>query len=232
MQMYNAPDLPDALVERYERDGFFIVPAALDEQECDDLKAIAVDLLAEDRKSVLVAVSGMSERYRELSEDRRVLDRIEPLMPGGVTFKSDKFVYKNGRQRFATPWHTDMLYWPNQRPKLSVWIPLDDVSAENGTLTVIPGSHRREWDVVEVDGSDSSSGEFRKRSDIATIPTDEAVVCEIPRGSLVVFSDALLHASTPATSGADRYAIISTYHETRTPDPEPFGPVTKVLSAT
>ena len=231
MQKYNAADTAEGLGRQFESDGFFVVEAALNERECNELKIIAVDLLAEDQKSVLVAVSGMSPRYRALSEDRRILDRIEPLMPGGVTFKSDKFVYKNGRQRFATPWHTDKLYWPNQRPKLSVWIPLDDVSADNGTLTVIPGSHRREWGVVEVDGSDSS-GEFRKRTDAETIPVDEAVVCEVPRGSLVVFSDALLHASTPATSGRDRYAIISTYHETRTPDPEPFGPVTKVLSGT
>ena len=141
-----------------------------------------------------------------------MLDRIEPLMPGGVTFKSDKFVYKNGRQRFATPWHTDMLYWPNQRPKLSVWIPLDDVSADNGTLTVIPGSHRREWDVVEVDGSDSS-GEFRKRSDIATIPTDEAVVCEVsPRqpGGLLRRAVARVDPPPPRARTATRSSALTT----------------------
>ncbi len=172
----------------------------------------------------------MSERYRALSEDPRVLRWIDPLMPGGVTFMSDKFVYKNGRQRFATPWHADNLYWANRRPKLSVWVPLDDVSAENGTLRVLPGSHRRTHTVVDSDGADSN-GEFRNRIDPATIPADETVTCEVPAGSLVVFSDALLHASTPNGSGRDRYAIISTYHETRDPDPEPLGPVSRVLSS-
>ena len=220
---------PAACAQRYDEQGYFIVEKLLSRGDCEQLKAEATALLEADHKSVLVGVSGMSERYRRLSEDPRVLRLLKPLMPGGITFMSDKFVYKNGKQRFATPWHTDKLYWKNRRPKLSVWIPLDDVSAANGTLQVLPGSHRESFEVIESAGEDSN-GEFRARIDPDAIPADEVVTCEIPAGSVVVFSDALLHASTPNDSGQDRYAIISTYHETRAADPEPFGPVSRVLS--
>jgi ectoine hydroxylase-related dioxygenase (phytanoyl-CoA dioxygenase family) len=178
---------------------------------------------------VLVGVAAMSDRYRQLSEDPRILDRIAPLMPEGITFLSDKFVYKNGSQRFATPWHTDNQYWANRRPKLSVWIPLDDVNAHNGTLKIVPGSHAKQWRQVQVTGEETN-GEFRNRVDETAIPTEDVVVVEVPRGTLVVFSDALLHASTPNVSGQDRYAIISTYHETQEPETETVGPASKVLT--
>ena len=220
---------PQELAEAYRRDGFFIVESVLSPQECDELKAEALRLLEQDQKSVLVAVAAKSPTYRSLSEDERILDRIAPLMPGGITFQSDKFVYKNGKQRFPTPWHMDKQYWANRRPKLSVWIPLDDVSAENGTLKVLPGSHLREWQEVSSSGEDAN-GEFRSRIDTSDIREEDVVLCEIPRGSFVVFSDALLHASTPNDSGQDRYAIISTYHETRDPETETVGPATKVLT--
>ena len=176
-----------------------------------------------------MAVSGRSDRYRRLSEDPRIIDRLAPLFPEGITFQSDKFVYKNQTQRFATPWHFDAQYWSGKRPKLSVWIPLDDVSEENGTLTVIPGSHEAKHREVRVDGSETN-GEFRSRVDVSGVPADQQLALELPRGSVVIFSDRLLHASTPNTSGRSRYAIISTYHGTRDPDPEPAGPVTKVLT--
>jgi len=47
----------------------------------------------------------------------------------------------NGKE---TPWHQDGDYYPI-RPleTLSIWIPLDDVTAENGPMRFIPGSHRQ-----------------------------------------------------------------------------------------
>ena len=46
----------------------------------------------------------------------------------------------NGKE---TPWHQDGGYYPI-RPleTLTMWIPLDDVTAENGPMTFIPGSHK------------------------------------------------------------------------------------------
>lgn len=49
----------------------------------------------------------------------------------------------------ATPWHQDEAYWnPElQYNALSVWIPLQDATLENGCMHFIPGSHR--GDVVD-----------------------------------------------------------------------------------
>lgn len=201
-----------SLSTQYERDGFLIVPDLLSEEECDILKAEARKVLDEHAQpgaSVYVHVAAVSEMFRGLSEDKRLLDILRPVMPDGVMFLSDKIVYKSPEKTFPTPPHVDCFYWRNTRPKLSVWIPLDDATAENGTLTVVPGSHKREWTMVD---RPSAEGEFHNAIAGDDWQDGEVVTCDVKRGTAVVFSDRLVHASTVNTAGKDRYVIIGTYH--------------------
>jgi ectoine hydroxylase-related dioxygenase (phytanoyl-CoA dioxygenase family) len=127
-------------------------------------------------------------------------------------FMSDKVVFKSASQKFPTPWHIDYFYWRNTRPKLSVWIPLDDSLAANGTLKVIPGSHKHDWQEHRPGDTSASNNEFTNViGDRHWRPEDE-VTCELKRGGAIFFSDRLAHASCPNTAGVDRYTIISTYH--------------------
>lgn len=197
---------------QFERDGFFIAPELLSTAECDILKTEARKVLDEHAKpgsSVYVHVAAVSGMYRDLAEDKRLMKILRPVMPHGVMFLSDKIVYKSSQKTFPTPPHVDCFYWPNTRPKLSVWIPLDDATAENGTLTVVPGSHQREWTMKN---RPAAAGEFRNAIEAGGWADDDIVTCAIKRGTAIIFSDRLVHASTVNTAGKDRYAIISTYH--------------------
>ena len=50
-----------------------------------------------------------------------------------------------GQQSKETNWHQDAPYWPmDPVGALSAWIAIDDVSAENGCLHFVPGSHKYE----------------------------------------------------------------------------------------
>lgn len=197
---------------RYDRDGFIIIPDLLSAKECDTLKAEARKVLDEHAKpgaSVYVHVAVVNAAFRALAEDSRLVDILKPVMPHGVMFLSDKIVYKAADKAFPTPWHIDAYYWRNTRPKLSVWIPLDDATAENGTLTVVPGSHKRDWRMVKLS---LPSGEFGMGITDGEWKAGDVVTCNIKRGTAIVFSDRLVHGSTPNIAGKDRYAIISTYH--------------------
>ncbi|MCF7689494.1 MAG: phytanoyl-CoA dioxygenase family protein [Cephaloticoccus sp.] len=223
----SSPTSPAAL---YERDGFIIVPDLLTPAECDRLKVEArqvLDVHAKSGSSVHVHVAVVSEPFRSLAEDPRIVGILKPVMPDGVMFLSDKIVYKAPHKTFPTPWHIDCYYWRDTRPKLSVWIPLDDATAENGTLTVVPGSHKRDWRMVKME---VSAGDFQNRIDNGDWQDGDVVTCAIKRGTAIVFSDRLVHGSTPNTAGKDRYAIIGTY---QAPGPdEPFDldfPARKVL---
>jgi hypothetical protein len=197
---------------RFDRDGFVILPDLITAAECERLKVEARRVLDSDAKpgaSVHLHMAATSPLFRELSEDPRVVGPLQDVMPHGVMFLSDKIVYKSASKTFATPWHIDCFYWRNTRPKLSVWIPLDDATAQNGTLTVVPGSHRKDWQMVK---KGLANGEFHDEISNADWKEGDVVTCAIKRGTGIIFSDRLVHGSTSNTAGTDRYAIISTYH--------------------
>ncbi len=222
---------PSELAARYDRDGFFIIPDLLSVEECDKLKVEArhvLDYHAKPGSTVYVHVAVVNETFRALAEDPRVVEILKPVMPEGVMFLSDKLVYKSAGKTFPTPWHIDSFYWRNTRPKLSVWIPLDDATAENGTLTVVPGSHKKDWRIVKMN---LPSGDFENAIENEDWKEGDVVTCAIKRGTAVVFSDRLVHGSTANTAGKDRYAIISTYHAPAADEPFDLGfPARKVVS--
>lgn len=211
------------LAREYDDHGYIVVPGLLGPDECARLKQEARRVLDEHGRpgaSVHLHVAVVSPLFRALSEDERVLAVLRQIMPDGIMFLSDKIVYKEAAKSFATPWHIDAFYWRNTRPKLSVWIPLDDATAENGTLTVVPGSHKQDWQMVK---KGLNGGEFLNEisgEDMAGAPV---TVCEIERGTAVFFTDRLVHGSTENTAGTDRYAIISTYHAPGEDEPFDLG---------
>jgi ectoine hydroxylase-related dioxygenase (phytanoyl-CoA dioxygenase family) len=201
------------VAERYARDGFVLVENVLSRDECSALKAEGVEVLRQHARpgaSVYVGAAAVSPVFRALASDDRLVRTLRDLLPGGVMFMSDKLVFKSGLQRKPTPWHCDEAYWRGTRPKLSAWIALDDVSASNGALRVLPGGHLEKWTHTAPGGKGE---EFDLRIRDLDGRQGETVVCEMAAGSALFFSDRLPHSSTPNTDGSDRYAIISTYHD-------------------
>lgn len=206
----------------YERDGYIVVEGLLSREECAALKAEGLKVLKQhsgEGASVFVGVAAASDAYYDLASHPKIIEVLREIMPDGVAFLSDKFVFKSGEMRFPTPWHQDESYWRNTRPKLSVWIPLDDVTRHNGALKVLPGRHK---DVLDHGGENNvPTKEFGNV--IRDLPQDAPgeVIAEMKAGDALFFSDLLPHASCPNESGEDRYAIISTYHAPVGED-EPF----------
>ena len=155
-----------SLADQYDANGYAVVENILSELECDILKKEARHVLrehADDNATVYVGAAAQSDVFRKLADDPRIIDVLRLLMPGGVMFLSDKIVFKSGEKTFATPWHIDAFYWAGTRPKLSVWIPLDDVSANNGTLKVVPASHLEQWSLGRGNGKDTGGGRQNHR---------------------------------------------------------------------
>lgn len=202
------------LATQYERDGFCSAAPLLSADECAVLKAEAERVLREratGKGTVFVGAAVASPLFYNLASHPKIVAILREIMPDGIAFLSDKIVFKSQAQRFATPWHLDAFYWRGTRPKLSVWLALDEVTLENGALKVLPGSHLREWDVLESDGAQTNREFNNVVKEISWNPADE-IICELPAGGAIFFSDRLLHASTPNQTGADRFSLISTYH--------------------
>lgn len=199
-------------MEDYERDGFLIVRNLISSEECDQLKAKAKKILndkAQPEISVHVHASVANPLYHQFHKHPGIMDILRKIMPDGVMFLSDKIVVKTADKTFATPWHIDCFYWPETRAKLSVWIPFDDATADNGTLTVVRGSHKKEWTMID---KPLPNGEFVFQVPDDDVHEDDVVVCNVQRGAGIFFSDRLVHGSTANHAGIDRYTVISTYH--------------------
>jgi ectoine hydroxylase-related dioxygenase (phytanoyl-CoA dioxygenase family) len=64
------------------------------------------------------------------------------LQVDSVRLWQDQALYKESGGRETTP-HQDQTFWPiGQEPLVSAWIPLDDVTADNGAMSYVPGSHK------------------------------------------------------------------------------------------
>ena len=223
----------DDVCKQYEHDGFIIIPELISGDECDRLKREAVTIFQQEAKpdaSVYVHVSVVSELYRQLHKDPRIVSILEKIMPQGVMFLSDKIVVKTADKTFATPWHIDYFYWPETRPKVSIWMPLDDVNANNGTLTVVRHSQTKEWNRVT---KGLPNGEFLYEVNDEEINGNDVVICTVKRGSAIVFSDRLVHGSTSNVARTDRYTIISTYHAPAEDEPFDLGfPAREIIAPT
>lgn len=208
--------------ETFEQDGYLVFERMFGETECDAFAAEIEAVLAACRaeltaaggdpdvalaSGVLVGLAARSARFAEWVGDRRLVDPLAAIWGERVEFLSDKVVYKSDRTRFASPWHQDWMYWRGAN-KISLWVALDEATRDNGCLMVVPGTHRAP---IEHDLVPSPDG-FGHRLDLsATGIETEPVVCELPRGGAVLFSDLTLHASLPNRSGAPRRAWIPTY---------------------
>lgn len=115
------------------------------------------------------------------------------------------FINRPGVDRLLYRWHSEAHYYPKRRRFLNLWWPLfGDKHAGNGTMSVLPGSHLREWPFAEYDGDrpghfvqyevpESLLGEF----------TETPI--EAARGDLVIFDRNLIHRSNPNLS--DRISV-------------------------
>jgi hypothetical protein len=124
-------------------------------------------------------------------------------VPVGYMF--DHAIYKLPRNNASTAWHQDEAYSARAIPLRSVhfWIPLQEVTVENGCMQFIPGSNHtgvRPHQVAAV----RTAGPNHKPAG-ATIMTHDvdptkAVACPLPVGSATAHHPLTLHYTGPNQS--------------------------------
>ena len=107
--------------------------------------------------------------------------------------------------------HQDIPYWrgvaEDADALVTAWVALDDSTAANGALEVLPGSHKH----GQVPGKDSDLDFERNEIDESTFDTSKMVTVEVAAGSAIYFGPYLVHRSAPNLSDDDRRAVLYTY---------------------
>jgi len=97
-------------------------------------------------------------------------------------------------------YHTDTTLLLNQKiePNYAIWIPLEDVNEHNGTLIVVPGSHKWYEGVVASNWPLFPYLDKIKR---------KAITLKIDSGNIVIFDTRVVHSSSFNNSKSDRICI-------------------------
>ncbi len=213
---------PDKL-EAFARDGYVVLERALSAEWLAALRAEADHALSwhegeiasqktVDRLNYVgehYFIPGRSRERRALADYLRsdlMVECARALVGAEAYLFIELFVLKLAQNRVPFGWHQDHGYvdaygYGHYAPNLSLWTALDDVTAENGALEVLPFTERR-FDTVPPHGQDEH-GNF-----VADFGVASGTMLPVPAGSVVVMSGLLPHRSGLNTSATVRRAYL------------------------
>lgn len=206
--------------EDYHRDGYVVVPQAMDRACVVTLCAAAFDIamLAGDAIDDVLALHfphKLAPVFRRALRHVAIVEQLTRLIgPDVKAIQSMLFIKAAGQPGQA--WHQDEHFLPTRdRSLCGVWIALDDATVENGCLWAHPGSHAPGilWPMAphhdeRFDVSDAAHG----------FPYDPegGVALEVAAGDAVFFNGYLLHRSLPnRAAGGYRRALVIHYMNAR-----------------
>lgn len=150
----------------------------------------------------------VSNAYLEAMRDNRGLDAVAQLIGPNVEFNNSKINAKHPGTATEVKYHQDFMFQPHTNEDLIACLFfLDDVTLENGPLTVVPGSHTGPLFDHWHDGV--YTGTVAPEVEAAYI--DHAIPVHGPAGSACLMHTRLLHGSGPNQSDEPRTLFISEY---------------------
>jgi ectoine hydroxylase-related dioxygenase (phytanoyl-CoA dioxygenase family) len=118
----------------------------------------------------------------------------------------EHMILKPGHYGAPTPWHQDEAYWDEglEYNALSIWMPLEDATLENGCMHFVPGTNN-----AGVMSHHSISNDPRIHGlEIDAIDVSGEVACPIPAGGATVHTSRTVHYAGPNRTPSPRRAYI------------------------
>ncbi len=223
--------LTDAQVQSYQRDGYLAVRGVLDATQIGTLRRVTEALVERSRavtksdalfdldprhtgaQPVLRRIKNPADNdplYRWVTFESPIPDIVAQLLGPSVRFHHSKLNMKGSLIGAAVEFHQDAAFYPHSNDDvLAVGLLLDDATADNGAMAVLPGSHRGPI-YTHYDGQGRFVGCMRP-DDVERLDTSRAVLLELPAGSIHIHHYRLVHWSAPNTSTRERRLLINSY---------------------
>jgi ectoine hydroxylase-related dioxygenase (phytanoyl-CoA dioxygenase family) len=152
--------------------------------------------------------------WARLVGDDRLLDIVELFIGPEIALYASQYIVKPPYTGQPVLLHQDASYWPIEPMEvISLWVAIDHVDAENGSMRVVPGTHRM------------STQELRPRTDVENvlsseiavdIDESEAVDIVLEPGDVEVHHPNMVHGSHANTSPRRRAGLTIRYIPTST----------------
>jgi phytanoyl-CoA hydroxylase len=214
---------PDQLAA-YERDGYVVVEDIFSAGELERIDQEIDRLITTPgneannagRGGWIYDVARRSAITRDFAEDPRLLSLVADVVYPGLAIHSSKLVTKLPRSQEICHWHQDEAYYRKDEDaathsarRMSVWVPLQEATIENGCLWVVPGTHT--WGIDEWVWQDW--GTCQKRITRHEYAEQHATPLPVKAGSVVLFTAWTWHHSKHNTTDRVRRAFIVSYQE-------------------
>lgn len=215
--------ISDSDIASYHRDGYFVREALLDAAELEEWRSVVDEAVAKrtghdqrtladksDREKVFKQVMNLwkdNPGVKKLMLDER-LGRMAAKLAGidGIRIFHDQALFKEADGR-PTVWHQDLSYWSfTHRAAISIWVALDDATAENGCLSYMPGSQNTER-AASVDLA--KDHDIRKQ--VPQLRSLPSVQIPVRAGSAIWHNGLTYHSAGPNRTQHTRRAMTCAY---------------------
>ena len=211
-------------LKQFDKDGYLFFPGKFSIEEAKFLRHAADEVYALNRKEVWRESSGVArtafaahtynEPFRRLGAHPRLITPVEQLLGGKDYIHQYKVNAKAAFDGEVWQWHQDFGTWArdDEMPEpraMNIAVFLDDVTAANGPLLFIPGSHK--LGIVDA-GHDLETTSYPlwtlDRETVTKLAEDGGCVAPTgPAGSMLMFSSLMVHASPPNISPFGRSIV-------------------------
>jgi hypothetical protein len=227
-------------VASFRRDGFLLLPQISPPEEVAQLREIfdrlfrsgagwkkgaQYDLAGTDmdgRPAALPQLLNPIQFAPELGSTQfrtNALAIASQLLGTGTESWFEHAILKPPRYGAATPWHQDEAHRNDpgtDYEQLSIWMPLQEATVENGCMRYIAGSH---LDPVLEHRSPNNDPRITALECIGPFAPESAVLCPLPPGGAAMHHCRTLHSAGPNQSDLPRCAYILTFRGPVRPNP-------------
>ena len=229
--------LTDAQKQKFEEDGYIIVPNLLTDEEvelvgqrADSIASGEVtpepgygiqvepsiergEVTANSRVESIRKLGGLVRKDLVMNghgTNPKITDILADLLGPDIKLLGDQFFMKSSVHGSRKNYHQDSQSWQNVAPDnlVSCWAALDDATVENGCLWFIPGSHK--WGLIGVE----REREIEQQS--LSGPLENEVPVELKAGDCSFHHSLLLHRSGANRSSQRRRGYATHYMSART----------------
>lgn len=234
----------------FEKNGFLFLEKFFDESEVSEMRGelsrlcnefrgskdpkVIIEPESEEVRSIF-AVHDEDRFFNKLSEDPRLVSRLEQLLGSETYIHQSRINLKNGFNGKEFYWHSDFETWhvedgmPNMRA-VSCSITLTDNTVYNGSLMVIPGSHKYFVSCVGETPENHYEQSLRKQEFGVPDPECLKTLYEMggitmpigPAGSVLLFDCNLMHGSGSNISPLPRSNVFFVFNSVKNQLVQPF----------
>jgi ectoine hydroxylase-related dioxygenase (phytanoyl-CoA dioxygenase family) len=217
-------------VSRFHDEGFLAIPRLTDEEDVAFLRASYDRIFAEragrnvgdqfdlagtdeeGKEAALPQILHPAHYAPEMNNSRLLViaTRVaRQLLGPDASCEIAHAIFKPPQRGAETPWHQDASYWsPALRyNSISIWVPLQEATEENGCMQFVPGSHRHDVFMHRSMNNDPRIHALELAPE-ERYRTAAFVSCPLPAGGATFHGPYMLHHTGPNRSSIPRRALI------------------------